>query len=367
MVQDKAVGIIDYAVPRGGAANDGESAGAFLASARAAAGMAIEEIGDATKVKVAHLQAIEAMRADLLPPLPYTIGFVKAYARHMGLDADAVALRFREDIAATAAPAALDAARREKTELSGGAEGARIASVFAILAIILFGVWVMIEIIGGGRDANGSVETEAPRVRLGDAAAVAPTPRPSVHSQPATDRGSAPLPAETPSAGATEEGVVENAGTETPAAPDIIQTPADTEAPAISAMADPPAVASESERAAEPEIVQPQAELQSRPLPRRRQPEPPAPVIVESELVRSLSPAYPERCARRANPVESVTLAFDVSVSGSVTNARVASSTNDCFEAEALRTLSRWQFSPRTVNGSAATDAGKSATLNFRK
>jgi len=365
MVQDKAVGIIDYAVPRGGAANDGESAGAFLASARAAAGMAIEEVSDATKVKVAHLQAIEAMRADLLPPLPYTIGFVKAYARHMGLDADAVARRFREDIAATAAPAALDAARREKTELSGGAEGARIASVFAILAIILFGVWVMIEIIGGGRDANGSVETEMPRVRLGDSAAVAPTPRPS--SQPATDRGSAPLPAEAPSAGATEEGVVETVGTETPAAPDIIQTPAQTEALAISAMADPPAVASESESAAEPEIVQPQAELQSRPLPRRRQPEPPAPVIVESELVRSLSPAYPERCARRAKQVESVTLAFDVSVSGSVTNARVASSTNDCFEAEALRTLSRWQFSPRTVNGSAATDAGKSATLNFRK
>ncbi len=90
-------------------------------------------------------------------------------------------------------------------------------------------------------------------------------------------------------------------------------------------------------------------------------------MIVESRLTRSDAPTYPDRCARGARAVESVTIIFDVGASGRAVNARVESSSNACFEGEALRALGRWRFDPRTVDGQPAAEAGKRATLNFER
>ena len=368
MAQDKAAEIINLAASRGGAANDGETAGSFLASARAAAGLSIEEVSGATKVKVAHLQAIEEMRADLLPALPYTIGFVKAYARHLGLDADAVAARFKEDAAASA-PATLVPPQMARTDITAGGEGARIVSVFAILAIVLFGIWVVFQLTGG---EAGDAAAPEPRVRLGDAPAVQPTPRPSRQIPPDSENetpgsvfNNAPAAGDAPisdAAGSEEEAAVSGEDlTDASAAAEnqnaAEETGAEEQTEAASAG---PAVTQEE---SEPAPV--------RPLPRRRAPPPsqprPEPVIVEAELIRSAAPVYPERCARSARAVEQVTLNFDVTANGRAANTRVVSSTNDCFEAEAVRTIARWRFSPKTINGTPAADAGKTATLNFRK
>lgn len=367
MAQDKAAEIINLAASRGGAANDGETAGSFLASARAAAGLSIEEVSGATKVKVAHLQAIEEMRADLLPALPYTIGFVKAYARHLGLDADAVAARFKEDAAASA-PAPLVPPQPARTEITTGGEGARIVSVFAILAIVLFGIWVVFQLTGGeGRDAAAP----EPRVRLGDAPAVQPTPRPSRQisdaeiEAPASAIDDAPAPGDAPMPDAPVS--VEEA-----AVSDEVRTDASVSAENPSAMEETGAEEQTEAAGAGPAVTQEESEpAPVRPLPRRRAPPPsqprPEPVIVEAELTRSAAPVYPERCARSARAVEQVTLNFDVTANGRAANTRVVSSTNDCFEAEALRTIARWRFSPKTINGTPVLDAGKTATLNFRK
>ena len=121
----------------------------------------------------------------------------------------------------------------------------------------------------------------------------------------------------------------------------------------------------ERQPAAEP-TAQPPVQRRDRPLPRRAQPAR-TPQIIEAELTRSAAPDYPDRCARGARDIESVTILFDVSASGRAVNARVESASNGCFEGEALRTLGRWRFSPRTVDGEAVAEAGKRATLNFRK
>ena len=93
----------------------------------------------------------------------------------------------------------------------------------------------------------------------------------------------------------------------------------------------------------------------------------PEATIFPAVLTRSVTPEYPRGCDASAADVESVTLIFDVGVNGRVANARVASSTNSCFETEALSTITRWRFNPRSVNGAPTVDAGKTATLNFRK
>lgn len=82
------------------------SLGATLAAARAKAKVSLADIARETRVPERHLRAIEADAHDNLPALPYAIGFVKSFARAVGVDADAAAAQFRAETSKTAhAPA----------------------------------------------------------------------------------------------------------------------------------------------------------------------------------------------------------------------------------------------------------------------
>ncbi len=71
--------------------------GAALSQAREAAGLSLDEVADRTKVRPGLLKSIEADDHDKLPALTYSVGFVKAYARTVGLDADAAGERYRTE------------------------------------------------------------------------------------------------------------------------------------------------------------------------------------------------------------------------------------------------------------------------------
>jgi cytoskeletal protein RodZ len=71
--------------------------GAALAAARASLGLSLEEVSEATRVRVRHLEALEAGAIEQLPSRPFQIGYVRAYAKTLGLDADATAARFRAE------------------------------------------------------------------------------------------------------------------------------------------------------------------------------------------------------------------------------------------------------------------------------
>lgn len=61
------------------------SVGEILAKARIRCSKSIEDIAAETRVPVRYLAAIEAERFDLIPGLVYVKGFVKAFARAVGL------------------------------------------------------------------------------------------------------------------------------------------------------------------------------------------------------------------------------------------------------------------------------------------
>jgi cytoskeletal protein RodZ len=61
------------------------SVGEVLAKARQRCAMSIEDVAATTRVPVRYLAAIEAERFDLIPGLVYIKGFVKAFARAVGL------------------------------------------------------------------------------------------------------------------------------------------------------------------------------------------------------------------------------------------------------------------------------------------
>lgn len=71
--------------------------GARLREAREARGQSIEEIGRQTRVPVRHLGQIESGVLEGLPAAPYSAGFVKAYARAVGLDPTALSQEFRAE------------------------------------------------------------------------------------------------------------------------------------------------------------------------------------------------------------------------------------------------------------------------------
>ncbi len=414
MAQDKVAEIINFkggaGAPAGAPAPDenapalagAEHAGAFLAAAREAAGLSVDEVSEAIKVKASHIAAIEVMRADLLPALPYASGFVKSYARYLGLDAEAVAGRFRAEIAdvqkaaaapdeaAQGAPYAAPASYAAPSPVSAAGEGARLATVFALLAVLLFVMWVGFQVLSGSGDepATGpNVVVSAPSAATRPSLLVpAPTARPQ--EQPATQaqdgaaaeadpstEGSvedaapaAPLPEEEGAAAETPEASgepVEETAQETPQVTEA--TPAGEAPPAPTLASETAAPEAQADQTAQPTETQSlsQPPPQTRPLPRR--PRPALPVVEEASLSRSVPPAYPERCARGAKDVESVTVMFDVSAAGRAVNARIVTSTDSCFNDQALRALAQWRFEPRTVDGAASLETGKSATLNFRK
>src|SRR5665213_271572 len=77
--------------------NPNGNLGAALREAREHLGLAVLDIASVTRVRAAHLGAIEAFDLDRLPARPFTVGYVRAYASALGLDGDAVAERFRAE------------------------------------------------------------------------------------------------------------------------------------------------------------------------------------------------------------------------------------------------------------------------------
>jgi cytoskeletal protein RodZ len=64
--------------------------GAQLRTSREAKGLSIDSVAHTTRVQPRILAAIEQNDIAIVPPRPFGRGFVRAYARELGLDADAV-------------------------------------------------------------------------------------------------------------------------------------------------------------------------------------------------------------------------------------------------------------------------------------
>jgi cytoskeleton protein RodZ len=77
--------------------DDGPDIGAALKAVREFKGVSLQDLADATRIRQNYLAALENMRLDELPSRPFAIGYVKAYAQHLDLDADAAVERFRID------------------------------------------------------------------------------------------------------------------------------------------------------------------------------------------------------------------------------------------------------------------------------
>jgi cytoskeleton protein RodZ len=120
-----------------------ERVGDRLRAARLAAGIDLSDVATKTRVPLRHLQAIEGGDYAALPGSTYCVGFVKAFARVVGIDEDGAT----DDLRAELRELNLDQ-RAERIEYQV-ADATRlptktlawVAAAVALLVLIGFGVW----------------------------------------------------------------------------------------------------------------------------------------------------------------------------------------------------------------------------------
>lgn len=70
--------------------------GRWLVRERELRGLGRDEVTRATKLAPGVVEALESGEEGRIPPHAYVVGYLRAYAVAVGLDADEVVLRFRE-------------------------------------------------------------------------------------------------------------------------------------------------------------------------------------------------------------------------------------------------------------------------------
>jgi|YNPBryantNP2012_1023418.scaffolds.fasta_scaffold25397_1 cytoskeleton protein RodZ len=73
-----------------------EGFGPYLARERTLRNIRLEEIAAKTRISLQVLRALESEDWDALPARVYVRGFIRAYARHVGLDENEVLLRYED-------------------------------------------------------------------------------------------------------------------------------------------------------------------------------------------------------------------------------------------------------------------------------
>ena len=115
-----------------------EAIGAELSCARIAQGMQIAEVAQLLRISKHYLKDIEAGSFDQLPGPTYVSGYLRSYARVVGLDAVALTNRYREllngETAAIHYKFPVDSQHPQRS-------GAMVASIIVIFAIVGYGGW----------------------------------------------------------------------------------------------------------------------------------------------------------------------------------------------------------------------------------
>ncbi len=157
--------------------------GGVLLAGRVAAGLELVDIARETRVPLRHLKALEADAHEDLPALPYAIGFVKAYARAIGLDSETVAAQFRTETTKSAhVPTQMTLEPLDERRLPS--RGLMVGS-FALLVTIIAGLSAW---------GSGAFDTPLPAPVTNLASAPQATPAAEAIADPALD-ASAAVPA----------------------------------------------------------------------------------------------------------------------------------------------------------------------------
>lgn len=174
-----------------------------LRDSRLSLGLSIEEMAQRLRIRRPYLEALEEGRIRDLPGPAYAVGFVRAYAAALGLDADEMVRRFR-DLSGAAANRKTDLVFPQPVPERGMPAGA-VVVVGAVLAIGAYVAWYNIS--GSGNRTVDVVQPVPQRLEAAAEQGRTQIPGPDVTRAPATPAvGALPLGALPPPGGLLAQG-----------------------------------------------------------------------------------------------------------------------------------------------------------------
>ena len=118
--------------------NAATGVGALLKASRLRIGENLRDIADILKIRYVYLEAIEDGRFGDLPGATYSLGFIRTYAEHLGLDSDEVIRRFKDQFSEEASE--VDLVFPEPIP-EMGIPGGAIVFIGLLVAVLAYGVW----------------------------------------------------------------------------------------------------------------------------------------------------------------------------------------------------------------------------------
>jgi len=163
--------------------SDGQTVGQDLRAARLRRGDEIAQVSRALKIRKDHLEALEEDRLEDLPGKTYAVGFVRSYARHLGLDASAYVERFKREISGRAEEKVHEPAPIHDDDGRRLPQGWRIITG-AVLILLGWGAW---HLLSPGMNSNQPVPPAPVLNPPKPAAPPTPAPVETTPSSPVTN------------------------------------------------------------------------------------------------------------------------------------------------------------------------------------
>jgi cytoskeleton protein RodZ len=158
-----------------------EGVGALLRASRIRQGAELPQVADALRIRLCHLEAIEDGRFGDLPGPAYTLGFVRTYANHLGLDGEEVIRRLRAETKIAAAKPELSfPVPLSDSSVPSGA----VVMVGLVVAVVAYGAYLAGTSLDGGPGAGVS---PVPERLARDETRSAPPPAATAAALPAGD------------------------------------------------------------------------------------------------------------------------------------------------------------------------------------
>ncbi|MCH2548473.1 MAG: DUF4115 domain-containing protein [Alphaproteobacteria bacterium] len=119
-----------------------DSVGLFLRDAREIKKYTLRDISNSLRIRLEHLQAIEAGHYETLPGPTYAIGFVRSYAKFLELDSENLVERFKEESKSSEASPELEF---PTPTASGWFPKGKVIIICAILSSFTFVFWFLLQ------------------------------------------------------------------------------------------------------------------------------------------------------------------------------------------------------------------------------
>lgn len=134
------------------------SFGTWLRRQREIREISLREIADVTKISIRYLEALERDRFDVLPAQVFARGFLREYARYVGLDPDEVVNSYISALEPIETQEEID---RPPHRASRGLPASRLLLIAAVGILLLVAAWFALRSFGPGTQA-GSSSSSAP-------------------------------------------------------------------------------------------------------------------------------------------------------------------------------------------------------------